>query len=103
MNGMTQFKYDILAALSGLHTREERTNGRDIIDELEAAGYPRINGSRVYIALEELEDRGFVSVSSSEEDSRANVYSLTNGGMGALRDRIGGLQDMMDGKAGAEA
>lgn len=101
MQKLNQFKYDVLAAISGLQTRDETPYGIGIRKELEAGNYDDMHNSRVYMCLKSLEGNGYIT--RNAVDRRTNRYELTNKGMGALRDRIGGLQDMMDGKVGAEA
>ena len=71
---------------------------REIADR---TGRRVVRGS-VYIALERLEEKGFVSSSVGEPSpvrgGRAKrVYSVTSGGRRALRRSLGGLREMLVG------
>lgn len=90
------FEYDCLAVISGIETRGDEPYGLAIKRGLEDNFHREVNHGKLYPRLDSLAKDGLVE--KSPLDRRSNAYRLTNEGMGALRDRIGGLQDTMDGK-----
>ncbi|WP_435143819.1 PadR family transcriptional regulator [Halobaculum sp. P14] len=94
---LTAFQGNVLYAIARLQTAEETPYGLAIKDTLEGLYGEEINHGRLYPALDDLVQYGFVE--KSELDKRTNEYVLTDAGRQLLHDRINLLSSAFDDEA----
>ena len=90
MDEMTALQRDILILLQGL----QPASGVRIQTELEAYYGSEVFGGRLYPALDNLVECGYLE--KSERDGRTNKYALTVRGRKAIQDRYDWLQSLFE-------
>ena len=96
---LTAFEGNVLYAIARIESRRETSYGLAIKGVLQDLYDQEINHGRLYPALDDLAEYGYVE--KSELDKRTNEYELTDAGTRLLRDRIDLLADAVVG--GGEA
>ncbi|GAA4978462.1 helix-turn-helix transcriptional regulator [Rhizobium sp. S152] len=92
---LTAFEGNVLYALARLQSDGETSYGLAVKRVLQDLYEQEINHGRLYPALDDLAEYGFVEKSAL--DKRTNEYVLTDAGRQLLRDRIDLLADALVG------
>lgn len=81
MHDLTSFQRDILIVLSSQHP----ISGSELREELDRYYETEVFGGRLYPALDDLVERGYVS--KSRRDGRTYEYRVTDSGLRAIDAR----------------